>query len=74
MGNCCSDENGGHSAVGGNGAYAANQNNGHNEAVDALFKSRGYQGLYSHVEVLYSLCFSTFYSYTGVGVYVSPDD
>ncbi|WMV35229.1 hypothetical protein MTR67_028614 [Solanum verrucosum] len=51
MGNCCSDENGGHSAVGGNGAYAANQNNGHNEAVDALFKSRGYQGLYSHVEL-----------------------
>ncbi|XP_010322630.1 protein BONZAI 1 isoform X1 [Solanum lycopersicum] len=51
MGNCCSDENGGHSGVGGNGAYAANQNNGHNEAFDALLKSRGYQGLYSHVEL-----------------------
>ncbi|KAH0659236.1 hypothetical protein KY289_027984 [Solanum tuberosum] len=51
MGNCCSDDNGGHSAVGGNGAYGANQNNGHNEAVDALLKSRGYQGLYSHVEL-----------------------
>ncbi|KAK4375490.1 hypothetical protein RND71_006167 [Anisodus tanguticus] len=37
--------------VGGTGAYVANQNNGHNEAVDALLKSRGYQGLYSHVEL-----------------------
>ena len=51
MGNCCSDESGGHSAAGGTGAYVANPNNGHNEAVDALLKSRGYDGLYSHVEL-----------------------
>lgn len=63
MGNCCSNENGGHSAAGGTGAYVANPNNGHNEAVDALLKSRGYDGVYSHVEVLHSLCFFTF-SYT----------
>ncbi|KAF3623490.1 hypothetical protein FXO37_31838 [Capsicum annuum] len=55
MGNCCSDENrGGHSAVGGGtGAHVANQNNGHNEAVGAVLKSRGYQGLYTHVESLF---------------------
>ncbi|XP_016460164.2 protein BONZAI 1 isoform X1 [Nicotiana tabacum] len=51
MGNCCSNENGGHSAAGGTGAYVANPNNGHNEAVDALLKSRGYDGVYSHVEL-----------------------
>ncbi|CAN4100271.1 unnamed protein product [Withania somnifera] len=51
MGNCCSDKNGGHSAVGGTGAYVKNLNNGHNEAVDTLLKSRGYHGLYTHVEL-----------------------
>ncbi|KAG6413230.1 hypothetical protein SASPL_125938 [Salvia splendens] len=50
MGNCCSDVAGGQTAVGGtNSTVAANASN---EAVDAFFKSRGYNGLYSQIEVL----------------------
>ena len=49
MGNCCSDVAGGQSAVGGtNSSLAANASN---EAVDAFFKSRGYNGLSSEIEV-----------------------
>ncbi|XP_047940631.1 protein BONZAI 1-like isoform X3 [Salvia hispanica] len=49
MGNCCSDVAGGQTAVGGtNSTDAANASN---EAVDAFFKSRGYNGLYSQIEL-----------------------
>ncbi|KAH6806738.1 DCD and Cell domain protein [Perilla frutescens var. frutescens] len=49
MGNCCSDVAGGQSAVGGtNSSLAANAPN---EAVDAFFKSRGYNGLFSQIEL-----------------------
>ncbi|KAJ8536117.1 hypothetical protein K7X08_034518 [Anisodus acutangulus] len=51
MGNCCSDVAGGQSAVGGTGIYHGNQANAPNEAVDAFLKSRGYQGLYSQIEL-----------------------
>ncbi|XP_042060284.1 protein BONZAI 1-like isoform X1 [Salvia splendens] len=49
MGNCCSDVAGGQSAVGGtNSSLAANASN---EAVDAFFMSRGYNGLSSEIEL-----------------------
>ncbi|KAL8502210.1 hypothetical protein ACS0TY_021357 [Phlomoides rotata] len=49
MGNCCSDVAGGKSAVGGtNSSLAANASN---DAVDAFLKSRGYNGLFSQIEV-----------------------
>ncbi|KAL1562865.1 Protein BONZAI 1 [Salvia divinorum] len=49
MGNCCSDVAGGQSAVGGTtSSLAANASN---EAVDAFFKSRGYNGLFSEIEL-----------------------
>ncbi|KAK4735796.1 hypothetical protein R3W88_010057 [Solanum pinnatisectum] len=51
MGNCCSDVAGGQSAVGGTGLNQGNQPNAPNEAVDAFLKSRGYQGLYSQIEL-----------------------
>ncbi|KAM3268861.1 protein BONZAI 1 isoform X1 [Capsicum chacoense] len=51
MGNCCSDVAGGQSAVGGTGVSTGNQANAPNEAVDAFLKSRGYQGLYSQIEL-----------------------
>ncbi|KAL3375178.1 hypothetical protein AABB24_006592 [Solanum stoloniferum] len=51
MGNCCSDVAGGQSAVGGTGVNQGNQPNAPNEAVDAFLKSRGYQGLYSQIEL-----------------------
>ncbi|KAG6420761.1 hypothetical protein SASPL_117299 [Salvia splendens] len=49
MGNCCSDVAGGQSAVG--GTYSSLAANASNEAVDAFFKSRGYNGLSSEIEV-----------------------
>lgn len=49
MGNCCSDVAGGQSAVGGtNSSLAAHVPN---EAVDAFLKSRGYNGLFSQIEL-----------------------
>ncbi|TMX02150.1 hypothetical protein EJD97_022553 [Solanum chilense] len=51
MGNCCSDVAGGQTAVGGTGVNQGNQPNAPNEAVDAFLKSRGYQGLYSQIEL-----------------------
>ncbi|XP_055825308.1 protein BONZAI 1-like [Solanum dulcamara] len=51
MGNCCSDVAGGQSAVGGTGINHGNPANAPNEAVDAFLKSRGYQGLYSQIEL-----------------------
>ncbi|XP_042066007.1 protein BONZAI 1-like isoform X1 [Salvia splendens] len=49
MGNCCSDVAGGQSAVG--GTYSSLAANASNEAVDAFFKSRGYNGLSSEIEL-----------------------
>ncbi|XP_060205368.1 protein BONZAI 1-like isoform X2 [Lycium barbarum] len=51
MGNCFSDVAGGQAAVGGTGTSHGNQSDGPNEAVDAFLKSRGYQGLYSQIEL-----------------------
>ncbi|CAA3008838.1 BONZAI 1 [Olea europaea subsp. europaea] len=52
MGNCCSDVTGGHSAVEGTASYhTSSAVNVPNEAVDAFLKSRGYQGLYSQIEL-----------------------
>ncbi|XP_009780574.1 protein BONZAI 1-like [Nicotiana sylvestris] len=51
MGNCCSDVAGGQSAVGGTGKNQNDPAYSPNEAVDAFLKSRGYQGLYSQIEL-----------------------
>ncbi|CAI9780048.1 unnamed protein product [Fraxinus pennsylvanica] len=52
MGNCCSDVTGGQSAVGGTASYhTSSAVNAPNEAVEAFLKSRGYQGLYSQIEL-----------------------
>ncbi|KAL2554837.1 DCD (Development and Cell Death) domain protein [Forsythia ovata] len=52
MGNCCSDVAGGQSAVGGTASYhTSSAVNAPNEAVEAFLKSRGYQGLYSQIEL-----------------------
>ncbi|KZV46470.1 protein BONZAI 1 [Dorcoceras hygrometricum] len=48
MGNCCSDDAGGRSAVGGSTSSAANPTN---DAVDAFLRSRGYNGLFSQIEL-----------------------
>ena len=47
MGNCCSDDGGGRSAVGGTSA----SQHDHNDAVDLFLKSRGYRGLFVQIEV-----------------------
>lgn len=57
MGNCFSDVSGGRSAVGGTAAFQANPSNAPNEAVDAFLKSRGYNGLYSQIEVFHLFFF-----------------
>lgn len=49
MGNCCSDVAGGKSAVG--GANSSLGANAPNDAVDAFLNSRGYNGLFSQIEV-----------------------
>ncbi|RVW52528.1 hypothetical protein CK203_003953 [Vitis vinifera] len=46
MGNCCSDDGGGRSAVGGTSA----SQHDHNDAVDLFLKSRGYRGLFVQIE------------------------
>ncbi|KAL3818472.1 hypothetical protein ACJIZ3_004377 [Penstemon smallii] len=52
MGICCSDVSGGKSAVGGTTSYHASSTaNASNDAVDAFLKSRGYNGLFSQIEV-----------------------
>ncbi|GAB4860348.1 Protein BONZAI 2 [Ancistrocladus abbreviatus] len=52
MGNCWSDEAGGRSAVGGTGsAQNYRQPEGLNDAVDFFLKSRGYNGLFSQIEL-----------------------
>lgn len=52
MGNCCSDEAGGRAAVGGTGLGL--NPNAPNDAVDRFLKSRGYNGLFSQIELSYS--------------------
>jgi len=52
MGNCCSDVAGGRTAIGGTAGGLLNPGNASNDAVDNFFKSRGYQGLFSQIEVL----------------------
>ncbi|KAF3969799.1 hypothetical protein ACB098_04G168600 [Castanea mollissima] len=51
MGNCCSDQAGGRAAVGGASSYNPNVPN---EAIDQFLKSRGYNGLFSQIELSYS--------------------
>ncbi|KAA8540617.1 hypothetical protein F0562_024464 [Nyssa sinensis] len=50
MGNCCSDVAGGRSAVGGASSHGG-PTEGPNDAVDCFLSSRGYHGLYSHLEL-----------------------
>ncbi|KAK1567155.1 hypothetical protein Q3G72_008743 [Acer saccharum] len=52
MGNCCSDNGGGMSAVG--GAHGPTSAGSTNDAVDLLLKSRGYNGLFSQIELSFS--------------------
>ncbi|CAL1405635.1 unnamed protein product [Linum trigynum] len=52
MGNCCSDEAGGRSAFGGTGASATG--GGANDAVDEFLRYRGFQGLFSQIELSFS--------------------
>ncbi|KAK2662231.1 hypothetical protein Ddye_000805 [Dipteronia dyeriana] len=52
MGNCCSDNGGGMSAVG--GTHGPPSAGSPNDAVDMLLKSRGYNGLYSQIELSFS--------------------
>ncbi|XP_055961076.1 protein BONZAI 1-like [Mercurialis annua] len=57
MGNCCSDEAGGRAAVGGTSsasAAAAGGAGGPNDAIDFLFKSRGFSGIHSQIELSFS--------------------
>lgn len=51
MGNCCSDEAGGRTAIGGT---AGGLNDATNDAVDNFLRSRGYQGLFSQIELSFS--------------------
>ena len=59
MGNCCSDVAAGKMAVGGTASDHYNSA-GPNDAVDNFFRSRGYNGLFSQIEVL---TFYFFFSY-----------
>ncbi|CAJ1937599.1 unnamed protein product [Sphenostylis stenocarpa] len=54
MGNCCSDIAGGRTAVGGTASGQLNPANGPNEAVDNFLRSRGYNGLFSQIELSFS--------------------
>ncbi|WVZ23695.1 hypothetical protein V8G54_002239 [Vigna mungo] len=54
MGNCCSDVAGGKTAVGGTASDQLNSANGPNEAVDNFLRSRGYNGLFSQIELSFS--------------------
>lgn len=55
MGNCCSDVSAGQSAVGGTASFQANPSNATNDAVDMFLQSRGYNGLFSRIEVAINL-------------------
>ncbi|CAH1423098.1 unnamed protein product [Lactuca virosa] len=49
MGNCCSGDGGGQSAIGGSSSHP--NANVHNDAVDGFLKFRGYHGLYTEIEL-----------------------
>ncbi|KAK9278515.1 hypothetical protein L1049_028082 [Liquidambar formosana] len=51
MGNCCSDDAGGRSAVGGATTSHGNQTDAANDAVDVFLKHRGYNGLFTRIEL-----------------------
>lgn len=53
MGNCCSDVSSGAGAIAGVGGTAAisSARGTTNDAVDYYLKSRGFNGLFSHIEV-----------------------
>ncbi|QCD84950.1 protein BONZAI 1-like [Vigna unguiculata] len=54
MGNCCSDVAGGKMAVGGTASDHLNSASGPNDAVDNFLRSRGYNGLFSQIELSFS--------------------
>ncbi|KAL2342828.1 hypothetical protein Fmac_004113 [Flemingia macrophylla] len=54
MGNCCSDVAGGQTAIGGTAGGHLNLANAPNEAVDRFLRSRGFQGLFSQIELSFS--------------------
>ncbi|KAJ7957170.1 Protein BONZAI like [Quillaja saponaria] len=54
MGNCCSDVSGGRTAFGGTDSSVNNPTGGPNDAVDTFLRSRGYQGLFSQIELSFS--------------------
>ncbi|XP_020233496.1 protein BONZAI 1 isoform X1 [Cajanus cajan] len=54
MGNCCSDVAGGQTAIGATANSHLNPANAPNDAVDRFLRSRGYQGLYSQIELSFS--------------------
>ncbi|KAF9619738.1 hypothetical protein IFM89_009080 [Coptis chinensis] len=55
MGNCCSDDKGGWSAVGGGAATSHNNlTTTTNDSVDFFLKSRGYQALFTQIELSFS--------------------
>ncbi|KAF8051869.1 hypothetical protein N665_1658s0005 [Sinapis alba] len=55
MGNCCSDVSSGGGAKAGVGGTASSANRGTtNDAVDYYLKSRGFNGLFSHIELSFS--------------------
>jgi hypothetical protein len=61
MGNCCSDVAGARTAIGGTAGSLLNQTN---DAVDNFFKSRGYHGLFSQIEVKFLLTFFSIFFIT----------
>jgi hypothetical protein len=61
MGNCCSDYAGARTAIGGTAGSLLNQTN---DAVDNFFKSRGYHGLFSQIEVKFLLTFFSIFFIT----------
>ncbi|RDX76473.1 Protein BONZAI 1 [Mucuna pruriens] len=54
MGNCCSDVAGGQTAIGATAGGHLNPANASNDAVDLFLRSRGYQGLFSQIELSFS--------------------
>ncbi|KAI5329432.1 PREDICTED: BONZAI [Prunus dulcis] len=54
MGNCFSNDTGGMSAVGGTAAAHGNPYDGPNDAVDLFLRNRGYNGLFSQIELSFA--------------------
>ncbi|KAH1235518.1 Protein BONZAI 1 [Glycine max] len=68
MGNCCSDVAGGQSAIGGTAAGHLNPANAPNDAVDRFLRSRGYNGLFSQIELLTVFAFLSQLSFSASGL------